>query len=165
MIQRVDDPKFPYVSTGKKTATDPLRLDGGTQFKGSLHYVAEFVPAVALKNVHFESASNELQKVTEQAENSSSGSSASSDREELPAVTVSKPIDEDQEFEEFKEDSPEDAKEPKARKSTDTTSSGKTTSTKKTTGTKESAATAPSGPPPTPGVEMTKEELLQHRMF
>ena len=83
----------------------------------------------------------------------------------MPAVTVSKPIDEDQEFEEIKEDSPEDAKEPKARKSTDTTSSGKTTSTKKTTGTKESAATAPSGPPPTPGVEMTKEELLQHRMF
>lgn len=162
LAKRVDDPKYPYVSVGKKTAADPIRLDRGNQFKGTLHYVAEFVPAVALKNVHFESASNEIQQVVDRADANSIASSASSsdiEREAVPTgVTVRKPMSEDNMQYEDKEEKIES----EARKSLDNTSV-KTTDTKNTSGTNGTAATAPSAPPATPGVELTKEELLQHR--
>jgi len=48
-----DDPKYPYKSLGVKSADDPLRLDKGGGFKGTLTYTAEFVPALALKNLAF----------------------------------------------------------------------------------------------------------------
>jgi len=48
-----DDPKYPYRSLGVKSADDSLRLDKGGGFKGTLTYTAEFVPALALKNLAF----------------------------------------------------------------------------------------------------------------
>lgn len=167
LAKRVDDSKFPFASTGKKTAADPLRLDRGNQFKGTLHYVAEFVPAIALKNVHFESASNEIQQVVDQADNKSDSSSVSSsdvEREAIPiGVTVKRPLAEDNmQYEEIKEDKTASEKGHNKKKSVDTTSV-KTTDTKDTSATGGTAETAPTAPPATPGVEMTKEELLKHR--
>lgn len=167
LANRVDDPKFPFASTGKKTAADPLRLDRGNQFKGTLHYVAEFVPAIALKNVHFESASNEIQQVVDQADDKSNSSSVSSsdvEREAIPmGVTVKRPLSEDNmQYEETKEEKTASEKGHKKKNSVDATSV-KTTDTKDTSATGGTAETAPTAPPATPGVEMTKEELLKHR--
>ncbi|KAF5384758.1 hypothetical protein D9757_006278 [Collybiopsis confluens] len=44
-----NDIEFPYKSTGVKDATDPIRLDKGGGYKGTLHFKAEFVPALKLK--------------------------------------------------------------------------------------------------------------------
>jgi hypothetical protein len=57
-----DDKRYPYKSTGKREAHDPIRLDKGNVYKGQLHYVAEFVPALALRGVKFEHNPNELER-------------------------------------------------------------------------------------------------------
>ncbi|KAF9026598.1 C2 domain-containing protein [Rhodocollybia butyracea] len=44
-----DDVEYPYKSTGAKKFNEPIRLDKGGGFKGTLHYKAEFVPALKLK--------------------------------------------------------------------------------------------------------------------
>lgn len=51
-----EDARYPYKSNGIKAFSSPLRQDVGNPLKGTLHYTAEFVPAVALRNVKFESA-------------------------------------------------------------------------------------------------------------
>jgi len=38
------------------TAVDPIRLDRGNATKGTLHYKASFIPALAIKGVKFEHA-------------------------------------------------------------------------------------------------------------
>ncbi|KIY68099.1 hypothetical protein CYLTODRAFT_395974 [Cylindrobasidium torrendii FP15055 ss-10] len=58
-----DTMKFPYKSTGTKTAADPLRQDESGEFKGLLHYRAEFVPAMKLKGLKFDGAANEIDQV------------------------------------------------------------------------------------------------------
>ena len=55
-----DSEEYPYKSTGKKAEAADLRLDKGT-FKGQLHYEAEFIPALALKNFEFSAAGNNIQ--------------------------------------------------------------------------------------------------------
>ncbi|KAF9513783.1 hypothetical protein BS47DRAFT_1343789 [Hydnum rufescens UP504] len=52
--QNVTDMKYPFESSGKYEATDRIRLHGGT-YKGDLHYVAEFTPALNLRGVSFDS--------------------------------------------------------------------------------------------------------------
>jgi hypothetical protein len=49
------DPRYFFESTGKKDRSEPIRLDRGNQYKGQLHYLAEFLPAFALQGVRFES--------------------------------------------------------------------------------------------------------------
>ncbi|KIJ68717.1 hypothetical protein HYDPIDRAFT_81596 [Hydnomerulius pinastri MD-312] len=97
------DPQFRYESTGKKEAADPLKLDGsGHMFKGQLHYVAEFIPALALKHVHFDADENEIQRAAKgvngaeggDVADTSSVSSSSSAGEEKRAVTVDRPMTE-----------------------------------------------------------------------
>ncbi|KXN83626.1 hypothetical protein AN958_01192 [Leucoagaricus sp. SymC.cos] len=53
LAEKSDDPKYPFRSLGVKSAEDPIRLDKGEGHKGTLTYTAEFVPAVALKNIAF----------------------------------------------------------------------------------------------------------------
>jgi hypothetical protein len=57
-----DDKQYPYKSKGKKEAHDSIKLDKGNAYKGQLHYIAEFVPALALKGIEFEQDPNELQR-------------------------------------------------------------------------------------------------------
>ncbi|KAJ7770832.1 C2 domain-containing protein [Mycena maculata] len=62
------DRLYPFESTGKKTASDPIRLDKGNVYKGQLHYTAQFIPALALEGVKFDAPANEIQRATEEVE-------------------------------------------------------------------------------------------------
>jgi len=70
------DKRYPYESTGLKEAVDPIQLDGIEQYKGTLHYTARFIPALALEGVRFESRPNELQRVAESTDSSEDGGEA-----------------------------------------------------------------------------------------
>lgn len=144
------------MSTGKKAAADPLKLDKGS-YKGQLHYVAEFIPALAVRGIGFETGGNQLQQAAENAAGESDGddvkdgNSMSSSDEEAQAipqgVTVSKPMG----------DSPTVAKGPshtRGAKSTDTT---------KTNGTVSTTAKSEENRPVERGVELSKEQLLTYR--
>jgi C2 domain len=52
------DPLYFFESTGKKDKSEPIRLDSGNQYKGQLHYLAEFLPAFGLQGLKFETDSN-----------------------------------------------------------------------------------------------------------
>ncbi|EGO02737.1 hypothetical protein SERLA73DRAFT_165692 [Serpula lacrymans var. lacrymans S7.3] len=96
------NPDYRYESTGKQEAVAPIKLDGhGQMYKGELHHVAEFVPALALKDVHFDADENELQRAARSVVGSedgdiasvrSSGSSTSLLKQEDKHVTVTRPL-------------------------------------------------------------------------
>lgn len=65
-----EDTLYPYESTGMKEYAEQLRLNKGGQFKGTLHYHAQFIPAMKLKGVKFDSS--ETLKPGEQASVASS---------------------------------------------------------------------------------------------
>jgi Ca2+-dependent lipid-binding protein len=65
LARRSNNTEYPYESAGIKKAADPIHIDSGDVYKGTLHYVAEFLPALALKGVKFEERSNELQQAVE----------------------------------------------------------------------------------------------------
>jgi len=56
-----DSEEYPYKSTGKKVEAANLKFDKGI-FKGQLHYEAEFIPALALKNFEFSTGGNGIQQ-------------------------------------------------------------------------------------------------------
>ncbi|KAI0724221.1 tricalbin [Cerioporus squamosus] len=151
--------EFLYQSTGKREAEEPLRLGNGA-FKGKLHYVAEFVPAYAVRGIRFDSGPSELEQAAERTGATSPNSDAggtvhdetdSEDEGGVPdGLTVAEPVGEDEvangELGHRK------------TKSTDTTASARTTGTVNTTGT-----TADEKRPEEQGIEMSKEELLKHQ--
>lgn len=151
--------EFMFESTGKRDVEEPLKQGNGA-FKGKLHYVAEFVPAYAVRGIHFESGPSELQQAAERRNagtpNSEEGGTVhdESDVEEDGAVyegvTVQAPVEEN-----------ESAKESghSKKKSTDTTASARTTGTTGTTAVDDEKR------PEEQGIEMSKEELLQHRAW
>ena len=104
LAKRSDDPQYPFMSTGKKEAVEPICLDKRGLLKGNLHFVAEFVPALALSGVSFESEFNELDKVVEESDNGSAVLAGT--REAVPdGVTTSHPLEEsDDEYQEEKKD-------------------------------------------------------------
>ncbi|EJD04407.1 tricalbin [Fomitiporia mediterranea MF3/22] len=187
LVAKSKDSKYPYASTGKKSVADPIRLDNGNVYKGHLHYVAEFVPAIALKGVSFESAGNEIQRIVDgRGSDTSSFSSSDVEREQIPeGITTSLPVAEngyDHEHEEGEErqeestgaSSPTESRESekkghtrntKSIDSTRTTGTTKTAETARTSGTTATAETSETVDtvPPSPGIEMTKEELLTHQ--
>jgi hypothetical protein len=144
LVKESDDPDYPYASTGRKTAADPIRLDKGGVYKGKLHYVAEFVPALALAGVRFDGVQNEVQRAVEQGQGDDDGDVVQDDKgmsaAEIKAqavpigVTVRRP-------------------------SGPTHKRGMSTDTMATTATAATAATAAEKPE----VTLSKEELLQHR--
>jgi Ca2+-dependent lipid-binding protein len=80
-----DDPRFPFQSKGMKTAADPLRLDKGNATKGTLHYKASFIPALAIKGVKFDHAHNtRTQTAQRDKENGDDQASSTSDGDALP---------------------------------------------------------------------------------
>jgi hypothetical protein len=162
LAERSDDTTYPYKSTGKKVAVEPLRQDKGNSYKGNLHYVAEFVPAIALKGINFSSGPNEIQQVVSatgnEGDDSSSTSSSDVELEAVPeGVTVSRPLGH-HELKEMR----------KREGSIDSTAD--TEETEETDGSKKSeadgdASVTGSGETPGATVELSKEELLQHREF
>ncbi|KAJ7456618.1 C2 domain-containing protein [Mycena latifolia] len=92
------DRLYPFESTGKKTASDPIRLDKGNAYKGQLHYTAEFIPALALEGVKFDAPVNEIQRAAQESEDpdgsavrSSGSSSSSSSSGAAPTPTIVEP--------------------------------------------------------------------------
>lgn len=148
-----DNHEYPYESLGRKTATDPIRLEGN-QYKGQLHYVAEFVPALAIRGVKFESGPNELQQAVEAdasdaGETVDSGSADALDEVQIPEIVTAKhPLGESEEPE------PAHKGHTKGAKSTDTTNTALTTDT---THTEANGATEAAG------VAMARDTLLKQR--
>lgn len=83
MAEESNQTDYPFTSTGVKPYSQPIRLDKGEGHKGSLNYTAEFVPALALKNLSFE---GEALKKPSDGISVASGSSVSSSDEEGQAV-------------------------------------------------------------------------------
>jgi Ca2+-dependent lipid-binding protein len=91
------DPLCSFESTGREDKSEPIRLDRGNQYKGELHYVAEFLPAFTLQDVQFETNTNELQTAVEGAEDGddvdSDSESSSIERHHVSrAITATEPI-------------------------------------------------------------------------
>jgi hypothetical protein len=162
LAKESDNNRFPYESTGTKDTTDPFRLDKGNVHKGSLHYMAQFVPALAIKGVKFEVRSNDFQRAMngeqedEDGDTVDSSSSSSEDGQEVPkGVTITSPK----------------KTHTKAAKSTDTVKTSDTTNTANSTHTSDSIHTAGTTPDDEitaktthdDGVEMTTEEVLAQR--
>lgn len=118
-----------------------LRLDKDHTLKGQLHYVAEFVPAIPLKNVEFDTPHNEMQQAIEETNNSSDGEEPSTKTSPVTAST-NDTLHEDNGFQPGHR---------KGLKSTDTSRTFDTVNTTQTTRTAESH-----------GVELSKEELLKY---
>ncbi|KAF8559381.1 tricalbin [Imleria badia] len=72
------DPQFRHESTGRKEVVQPIQLDGENTFKGQLHFVAEFIPTLALKYDKFEAGENEIQRAAK-AMNGVAGGDITSD--------------------------------------------------------------------------------------
>ncbi|KAJ3718444.1 C2 domain-containing protein [Lentinula raphanica] len=152
-----DDDQYPYKSTGIKEANDPIRLDKGGGHKGTLHYKAEFVPALKLKGgVQFnETGATALTKGVSGA--SSSKSSKDSDAGSFRS-TGSKPDESGQAVPEGVTISESSKTHTKGAKSTDTTATSGTVGTTDTAET--SSNEAKNETPEEAGVEMSKDELL-----
>lgn len=151
-----DDTLYPFESIGVQDRNDKLRLDKGEGFKGTLHYRAEFVPALKLKGLKFDhTAEPALYAVDADTDGGvvtdDSGSVSSSDEEfqEVPAGVT------------YRLNHQRHAK---AKKSIDTMASVNTTDTSEVPQTPITPTTAGSGAPSVDeGVEMPQEELLKHR--
>ncbi|KAK0198528.1 C2 domain-containing protein [Armillaria mellea] len=146
LVKDSDDNIYPFQSTGVKTATDPLRLDGANTFKGNLHYTAEFIPAMKLKGIKFEGHSNEINQAVAADDDSGSGavsdsaSSISSSDEEAQAIPDGVTIKGKK-------------KHTRAAKSTDTTATSATQAT----------AASETPPPVEEGIEISVDELMTHQ--
>jgi Ca2+-dependent lipid-binding protein len=151
------DPRYPFESLGKKEATDPLRLDHGTQFKGNLHYVAEFIPALALRGVEFKSGPNAFQQTADEGSDAATVETSASSAEDLSiplGITATRPLG--------MEENTEDQKSHKrSAKSMDTIATVESTVTDANQDPTTVAAKVESGEA---GVTMIKEELLKQRM-
>lgn len=164
--------EYRYASTGKKSAADPIRLDRGGTFKGQLHYVAEFIPALNLKGVKFASGPNALERMVDNggaddddgdvAEDSASGSSIGGEDGFVPGkVTVTTPIG-------FKghaknKESVDTVKTVETVKTTETGRTGRSAATTGTVGTANGSAGQTEKEEPETGIEMSRDQLLAHR--
>ncbi|KAH9836496.1 C2 domain-containing protein [Rhodofomes roseus] len=105
-LAKPSEGEFLFASTGKKVAEEPIMLDHGS-YKGKLHYEAEFVPAIPVKGIGFESGQNEIERATNRtsmteteggtvADDRSSTSSLRRERATsnvIEGITVSRPLD------------------------------------------------------------------------
>jgi len=172
-----DSHEYPYTSTGKKVGADPIRLDKGNVFKGQLHYEAEFIPALDLQGVKFESEGNQMQRAAAGGSDSGSfadddGSSMSSSDIEVQAVptgiTATAPMGVDK----------RGVHHHSKGKSTDTTGTAGTTATANNTDATDSAPASPISvndvvspangngngkDDPEKGVVLSKDELLHQQ--
>ncbi|GBE78423.1 Uncharacterized protein SCP_0113110 [Sparassis crispa] len=91
--------EYRHAPTGKKVAAEPIKLDKGG-LKGNLHYEAEFIPALPVKDVKFETGVNEIQRASQRNGESDgdtvlddAGSGRSSEEETVPeGITASGPL-------------------------------------------------------------------------
>ena len=150
-----EDTRYPYRSNGVKTFSAPFRQDGGNVFKGTLHYTAEFIPALALKNVKFES-DQEVSNFVMNRHDEDDGvvdDVSSSEDEDVPAEITIKSKGKEKEV---------SLKNKKSKESIGSVH------TSHTSGTNETGSKIGSAPETTKesekGIEMSTEELLAQRM-
>ena len=153
LAAEADSEKYPYKSTGKKVEAANLKFDKSI-FKGQLHYEAEFVPALVLKDFKFSTSGNNIQRAANGNDSNGEGGSVSSsdvEGDSVPAgITTRGPLGAKR-----KENHVKNAG------STDTAFTvddefGVNSLT-------ESSAEGEEKEKPGKGVVMSKEELMQHR--
>jgi len=157
LAAEADSEEYPYKSTGKKVEAANLRFDKGT-FKGQLHYEAEFIPALTLKNFEFSTGGNNIQNAVNGGDSESlvdgdGGSVSSSDIEAEavpPGITARGPLGMKKKENNVKN-----------RESTDSalTADADLDTNPATDSPSESEGKGRSGK----GVVLSKEELMQHR--
>jgi len=159
MMTGAGDSRFSFESTGKMDKSEPIRLDRGNQYKGQLHYIAEFLPAFALEGLKFETGPNELQAAVEgDGDDADDHSSSSSSDEQTRSITTAEPIG-------TPKDSSRNSPPTNAKHAAESTEGSKTASSRE-------------GSPPTQvskrdgakqkdekGIRMSKDELLAHRRW
>lgn len=69
LATKSDNLRYPYESNGVKVEAAPIKLERGGSYKGILHYTAEFIPGLALKNIEFETRVTEKDRVASNYEN------------------------------------------------------------------------------------------------
>jgi hypothetical protein len=87
LAEEADSEEYPYKSTGRKVEAANLRFEKGV-FKGQLHYEAEFVPALALKDFKFSAGGNNIQQTANGDAANGEGSSVSTSDVDGEAVPV-----------------------------------------------------------------------------
>ena len=160
MTTGASDSRFSFESTGKMDKSEPIRLDRGNQYKGQLHYLAEFLPAFALEGLKFENGSNDLQATVEDVEDGgdvNDHASLSSKEREASAITTAEPIG-----------TPKDSS--KNRHPTNATHAAESTEGSKTASTREGSPPSQVGKrdgakQKNEGIRMSKDELLTHRRW
>ena len=101
LAAEADSEEYPYKSTGKKVEAAYLKFEKGI-FKGQLHYEAEFIPALALKNFGFSVSGNSIQHAVDGTNDDAGGiangdgssvSSSNSGVEAVPdGITTRRPL-------------------------------------------------------------------------
>lgn len=159
IVNGAGDPHFSFESTGKMDKSEPIRLDRGNQYKGQLHYFAEFLPAFALQGLKFETGSDELpsEGVEDGDDVDDDSSSSSSKRQVLTKVTTTEPIG-------LHKDSSKNPQPENTMHTTASTEVAKTASTRE--GSPSSQVDGNDGvKQKNEGVRMSKDELLTHRRW
>ena len=156
LAEEANSEEYPYKSTGKKVEVANLKFEKGI-FKGQLHYEAEFIPAISLKDFAFSTGGNGIQHAVdvgsdaESIEDAPGGSISSSDieAEAVPmGITTRRPIGVGRNEGHVKNSA-----------STDTAVDGDSDANSDTESPSDSEAKAKSGK----GVVLSKEELMEHR--
>lgn len=158
LAEESDNPEYPYASTGIKSVDEPIRLDKGEGYKGTLAYTAEFVPCLALKNLSFGGDQSRERQLGDGHSVHTDDSMSSSDHE-IQAVPQGVTI--------------KVTEKGNQRVSMDSKGTGSSSGKEVSNG--EGNGIKPNEPPVTPGsakerqmkeepgVEMSNEELLSHR--
>jgi hypothetical protein len=149
LAQHGNDKRYPYESIGLKKAEEPIHLGGGDVYKGTMHYTAQFISALALKFDKFADRPNELQAIA-----SDSGEGGGGDAFDNGSNLHSPPIPEGiTAWHPFGAEAAEKSREKKATDSEST----HTASTSPTTDNKEADNSAPTA------VELSQDELLDQQ--
>ena len=155
LAAEADSEEYPYKSTGRKVEAADFKFEKGI-FKGQLHYEAEFIPTLALKDFKFSVGGNDIQHAVDGANGDASnvdgggGSVSSSDveAEAIPAgITTRGPLGMKNHV--------------KSEESTDTSLAAD--GDYNTNPTIESPSGSNGKDKPRKGVVLSKEELMQHR--
>ena len=152
LAQHGKDKRYPYESTGLKTAEDPIELSGGDVYKGTLHYTAQFVSALALKFNKFADRPNELQSIVGDS-GEGGGGDAIDDAGNVSTPPIPQGITARHPF------GGEAAEKTREKKTTDTESTH-TSHTAHTTSTTDSKD---ANDPGTDMAELSQDELLNHQ--
>lgn len=179
--QNVENSEYPFEALPKQARKDPIRLSGNN-YKGTLQYVAEFIPAFNLRGLTFDSRGTEMDQgmgSVESGEDVASGTDTTdTDDGFTPAAhhilgkgTPSKPATATN-GNGNGNGAAANGKSHSKKKSVDSVAAAaladggdnasvKTAGTKKTTGTTRTGGTAP--PPAQSGIELPREDLMKAR--